>query len=198
MRAEIEREREYRAFLQSANAGLAEKLEAQGSALHVVFDGPPGPESGRFVECETPDGRSINAGEWQQRPDGLWQLVVPGKIAAQPAAVPVAPAVQNPCGYQYLDPDGIWRTLHKEHIPEVEASGRRCRAIYAAQAAPAGQVPEASAQDRALGWTLDYRFVERVTELAGSRTEYTVSMEASEQVLLAARDLLAAAPEVES
>lgn len=57
-------------------------LEAQGVALHVVFDGPPGPESGRFVECETPDGRSINAGEWQQRPDGLFQLVVPGRVAA--------------------------------------------------------------------------------------------------------------------
>jgi hypothetical protein len=42
--------------------------------LHIVFDGPPGPEAGRFVECETPDGRSINAGEWHERGDGLWEL----------------------------------------------------------------------------------------------------------------------------
>lgn len=61
-------------------------------------------------------------------------------------------------------------------------------------AAQAWQVPDASAQDKVLGWTLDYRFVERVTELAASRTEYSTSMEATEQVLLAARELLDAAP----
>lgn len=55
-------------------------------------------------------------------------------------------------------------------------------------------VPEASEQEKEQGWTLDYRFVERVTDLAASRTEYTTSMEATEQVLLAARELLAAAP----
>ncbi|OTI60726.1 hypothetical protein CAZ10_16725 [Pseudomonas aeruginosa] len=55
-------------------------------------------------------------------------------------------------------------------------------------------VPEASEQEKEQGWTLDYSFVERVTDLAASRTEYTTSMEATEQVLLAARELLAAAP----
>ena len=45
-------------------------------ALHFVFDGPPGPRCGRFVECETPDGRSIEAGEWHERSDGLWELRV--------------------------------------------------------------------------------------------------------------------------
>ncbi len=44
--------------------------------LHFVFDGPPGPEAGRFVECETPDGRSINAGGWHEREDGFWELRV--------------------------------------------------------------------------------------------------------------------------
>ncbi|MFA5898828.1 MAG: hypothetical protein WC829_06910 [Hyphomicrobium sp.] len=42
--------------------------------IRVVFDGPPGPVSGRFVEVETPDGRSINTGEWVERPDELWEL----------------------------------------------------------------------------------------------------------------------------
>lgn len=56
-------------------------------------------------------------------------------------------------------------------------------------------VPEASEQEKEQGWTLDYRFVERVTDLAASRTEYTTSMEATEQVLLAARELLAANPQ---
>lgn len=44
--------------------------------IHFLFDGPPGPEGPRFIESETPDGRSINAGEWHERPDGLWELRV--------------------------------------------------------------------------------------------------------------------------
>ena len=49
------------------NAGLV-------GEVRVVFDGSPGPEGARFVECETPDGHSINAGEWVERADGLWEL----------------------------------------------------------------------------------------------------------------------------
>lgn len=44
--------------------------------LRIVFDGPPAPESGRFVECENARGVSISAGEWRRRPDGLWELVI--------------------------------------------------------------------------------------------------------------------------
>ena len=43
-------------------------------AINIIFDGPPGPEAGRFVEVETDDGKSINAGEWIEREDGLWAL----------------------------------------------------------------------------------------------------------------------------
>ena len=32
--------------------------------LRIVFDGPPGPESGRFIEVENAQGASVNAGEW--------------------------------------------------------------------------------------------------------------------------------------
>lgn len=42
--------------------------------IDVVFDGPPGAEAGRFVEVEDPSGRSINAGEWIDRGNGLWAL----------------------------------------------------------------------------------------------------------------------------
>jgi len=45
--------------------------------IDVVFDGPPGPESGRFVELEDDHGRSIDLGEWIQRPDGFWALRLP-------------------------------------------------------------------------------------------------------------------------
>lgn len=42
--------------------------------INIIFDGPPGAVAGRFVEVETDDGRSINAGEWIERTDGLWAL----------------------------------------------------------------------------------------------------------------------------
>jgi hypothetical protein len=44
--------------------------------IDIVFDGPPGHESGRFVEVER-DGKSISLGEWQQRSDGYWVLRIP-------------------------------------------------------------------------------------------------------------------------
>jgi len=43
-------------------------------AINIVFDAPPGPTSGRFIEVENDEGESINIGEWLQRPDGLWSL----------------------------------------------------------------------------------------------------------------------------
>ena len=51
-------------------------LEPALADLHIVFDGPPAPESGRFVEVENSEGRSINIGEWRERSDGLWELVI--------------------------------------------------------------------------------------------------------------------------
>lgn len=48
----------------------------QPSAIHLLFDGPPGPECGRFIEAEDPTGKGINAGKWSQRADGYWELVV--------------------------------------------------------------------------------------------------------------------------
>jgi len=43
--------------------------------LAIVFDGPPGDKSGRFIEVEL-DGRSIDFGEWRQNGD-FWELVLP-------------------------------------------------------------------------------------------------------------------------
>lgn len=53
--------------------------------------------------------------------------------------------------------------------------------------------PRASISDSCLGWILDYKFLEKVEQLAKSRTEYSTSMEATEQVLIAALEVLAAA-----
>lgn len=44
------------------------------SHIDIVFDGPPGPEAGRFIEVEDHAGRSISYGHWLQRPDGYWAL----------------------------------------------------------------------------------------------------------------------------
>jgi hypothetical protein len=45
--------------------------------MHIVFDGPPGPVAGRFVEVENEDGASILVGEWVEMSDGCWHLVIP-------------------------------------------------------------------------------------------------------------------------
>lgn len=41
--------------------------------IYIMFDGPPGPESGRFVEIENALGASIEVGEWVKRGD-FWAL----------------------------------------------------------------------------------------------------------------------------
>lgn len=65
------------AFPYRATLGSATPAEPRGDgeeALVVIFDGPPCHECGRFVEVETTDGRSVRAGEWRKREDGLWAL----------------------------------------------------------------------------------------------------------------------------
>ncbi len=54
--------------------------------VDIVFDGPPGPEAGRFVEVER-DGKSISAGEWVKREDGYWVLRM-GVLARDAGATP--------------------------------------------------------------------------------------------------------------
>lgn len=54
-----------------------EKLrEARTDEMHldIVFDGPPGSQSGRFIEVENQEGKSICVGRWIDRGDGLWAL----------------------------------------------------------------------------------------------------------------------------
>lgn len=57
-----------------ANVGLFLDSLRAAECIDVVFDGPPSHESGRFVEVEDMQGRSINAGEWIDRKDGFWAL----------------------------------------------------------------------------------------------------------------------------
>lgn len=46
------------------------------SEIHILFDGPPSHESGRFVEVEDKDGHGLSVGKWIEVRD-LWHLVIP-------------------------------------------------------------------------------------------------------------------------
>lgn len=50
--------------------------EPNTGPIYVIFDGPPGPEAGRFVEVVDADGQSINAGRWIEQLDGTWALEI--------------------------------------------------------------------------------------------------------------------------
>jgi hypothetical protein len=51
--------------------------------IDIVFDGPPGPDPACLIEIEDADGRSIEIGEWIERPDGTWALRINAKDFAQ-------------------------------------------------------------------------------------------------------------------
>lgn len=52
-----------------------EPFESKPKAeIAIVFDGPPAPESGRFVEVEDANGKSISVGRWEHSADGYWRL----------------------------------------------------------------------------------------------------------------------------
>lgn len=93
------------------------------------------------------------------------------------------------------EPEGdAW---HMDYLPKAKKIAAALSAAQAAPAQAAQAVPEgwprAAKDHRDQGWTLEYRFLERVTDLAAPRTEYSTSMEATEQVLIAALEVLAAA-----
>jgi hypothetical protein len=46
----------------------------RGVGAYVVFDGPPGPESGRFVEVEDVLGNGLSVGKWEEMENGMWRL----------------------------------------------------------------------------------------------------------------------------
>jgi|GEM_PF-2217317 len=54
---------------------IGEVLAEQERPFQIRFDGPPGPEAGRFIEVEDRDGKSISKGRWEQ--DGeYWLLII--------------------------------------------------------------------------------------------------------------------------
>ena len=45
-----------------------------GQYIDIMFDAPPGPEPGRFIEVEDAKGNGVRVGDWIERDDGTWAL----------------------------------------------------------------------------------------------------------------------------
>lgn len=72
--------------------------------IDIVFDGPPGPEAGRFVEVESPPGVSVGVGEWIKRDDGYWVL--------------------------RFDPNTTLRAINKELVGALEEADRQLTYLH--------------------------------------------------------------------
>jgi hypothetical protein len=46
-------------------------MNGSTQAINIVFDGPPGPDGGQFIEVETDDGHSLRIGQWLEHPKRL-------------------------------------------------------------------------------------------------------------------------------
>ena len=66
----------FSAKIEKSSTGECEPCSVGVETVHLVFDGPPGPEAGRFVEAESISGQSLNIGSWFQREDGYWALEI--------------------------------------------------------------------------------------------------------------------------
>lgn len=58
-------------------------------AINIIFDGPPGPESGRFIEVENDAGIGMRIGEWIQLEGGLWALRITQMPSTGRCSVPM-------------------------------------------------------------------------------------------------------------
>ena len=74
--------------------------------IDIVFDGPPGHESGRFIEVENSKGSSIKFGEWIRRRDGYWviRLRVGNIENAAKALVDKLRVIENSDAYKRIWP----------------------------------------------------------------------------------------------
>ena len=89
--------------------------------VHVVFDGPPGPVAGRFIEVETPDGKGLSVGRWIERDDGYWALEI-DVIPKEPARGDTERPDDDKLKIALMERDwllGAWAAM--AGIPQAEA-----------------------------------------------------------------------------
>lgn len=100
--------------------------------LWIVFDGPPGPESGRFVEVETDTGKSVGpdttGAHWEQRANGLWRL---GPFAADIDYTTERDTCREAGAHVHLTPPGVVTELRAQRDGAL-AENERLRSDVAA------------------------------------------------------------------
>ncbi len=109
--------------------GVPEPVEPRGE-INVIFDGPPGPEAGRFVEVEDADGKSIHAGEWIERSDGLWSLRI---LSPAPALLKACQKLTNIAEIVSRCDLRDWTTDHAQLASEYAAEARDAIALATAE-----------------------------------------------------------------
>lgn len=110
-------------------------------------------------------------------------------------------------GYVADGADGEWISVRRhvlhEAIQAINNLSNDIAHIYGAYVSVTERTanppawPVASHEESSQGWTLGYEFLTKVEALSRNRTEYSTSMEATEQVLIAALEVLAVAPRAE-
>jgi len=116
-----------------------------------VFDSSPGAPSGSaldaklnivfagdepnlvFVEVETPDGKSVRAGEWQEGRDDLSYLTITPRGILKALGLSEDPEVLSCayCGFQYQGDQGVTREILTNHIEDCpeHPMGKRLREL---------------------------------------------------------------------
>ena len=122
-----------------ADVGLPPSIATPASemnkAINVIFDGPPAPRAGRFIEVETDNGKSINAGEWIERPDGYWSLRItslppePFPLVTTPAPEVFAPVKLCRFNQAYRPADIFINPKHIVTVRERRSEGKIFTAI---------------------------------------------------------------------
>ena len=68
-------------ILEGLDIKMKQDDEEDNQFFDIVFDGPPGPVPGRFVEVENSEGAGMSVGAWVKRPDDYWVLRIrPGDV----------------------------------------------------------------------------------------------------------------------
>lgn len=115
--------------------------------IDIVFDGPPGATSGRFVEVENERGESINVGSWVQRGEdkGYWVL----RIQQEPTLTSIAEMIHNIStskGFSQPSMDNLPQKLmlSVSELAEAMEEHRKERGLvwYGEDGKPEGILPE--------------------------------------------------------
>lgn len=87
--------------------------------VDIVFDGPPGPQSRRFIEAENDQGCSVSVGRWVQRPNGYWALRIhpPAESAMLVGLIRAAALLES------AEHGRIWDDEAREALDKARALG---------------------------------------------------------------------------